>query len=521
MVSKPFAASLWATCLATTFLVSPIAHAADPELYFYPKTKWVVEHVEAASKNGKTCTISNQLNNGYIVQLAGTQKGFTNLNIDFRQDIFQKNFKYEVQYTIPGQESIVVPTKAFKENLLVSDLREVKEFSGDLSKASVLDVHIRDNQFRIYMTGLESVMDNYSDCTGKRPAMASVDSDVTQPAPIMAAPSEPIETAETAEVKTDTVNIAAMLEREQQMAGVNAPPPPPMSLAELEAERVQADKPTDKASVRPTKGDKPRYTEILAEQMKQDSKKYQPNRAASENTNMQNDKIVEQMEPEAQSSKTAAEPMKVSSADVPNVTKTNKKSPKANYEVIKHEPIVADFTAPAKKPKSAPEKLARNDVQNTTAASLARIEPTSGTPEPEFVDMRNKISDLEGRIAVLMKKNKMLDEELKDSLTSTKKEITSVSSDNWNLERATMKFNEAERQILRLGRQLQTQRAQCDMEKTELETMLFDPKLTDQQQRATLSSLEGELDATKADLFRQQRQYEERIKVLEAQLNAL
>ncbi len=255
--------------------------------------------------------------------------------------------------------------------------------------------------------------------------------------------------------------------------------------------------------------------------MKQDSKKYQPDHAASENTNMQNDKIVEQMEPEAQSSQTAAEPVKVSSADVPNVTKANKKSPKAKYEVIKHEPIVADFTAPAKKPKPAPEKLARNDVQNTTAASLARIEPTSGTPEPEFVDMRNKISDLESRISVLMKKNKMLDEELKDSLTSTKKEITSVSSDNWNLERATMKFNEAERQILRLGRQLQTQRAQCDMEKTELETMLFDPKLTDQQQRATLSSLEGELDATKADLFRQQRQYEERIKVLEAQLNAL
>ena len=67
--------------------------------------------------------------------------------------------------------------------------------------------------------------------------------------------------------------------------------------------------------------------------------------------------------------------------------------------------------------------------------------------------------ELKKQIETLTKKNTMLDNELKTALRDTKQEKISVSSENWNLERATIKFNESERQILRLGRQLQTQKA--------------------------------------------------------------
>ncbi len=127
---------------------------------------------------------------------------------------------------------------------------------------------------------------------------------------------------------------------------------------------------------------------------------------------------------------------------------------------------------------------------------------------------------MEARIGTLLNKNKLLDEELKSTLLDAKSEQRSVSSDNWNLERATLKFNESERQALRLGRQLQTQKAQCQKEKSELESMLFDPKLTNQQQLASLAALESDLDTAKSTFYRQQRQYEERIRLLEQQLNA-
>ena len=112
----------------------------------------------------------------------------------------------------------------------------------------------------------------------------------------------------------------------------------------------------------------------------------------------------------------------------------------------------------------------------------------------------------------------LLDTELKTSLKDSEDERLSVSSDNWNLERATMRYNEAERQIKRLGRQLQAARQQCTSEKQELETMLFDPKVTEQSQLAKLSAMEQELASAQSELQGIQRKYEERIRLLEAQL---
>ena len=67
-------------------------------------------------------------------------------------------------------------------------------------------------------------------------------------------------------------------------------------------------------------------------------------------------------------------------------------------------------------------------------------------------------------------------------------------------------------------RQLQTLQGQCDVEKKELEGMLFDPQVTDQQQLAKLAALEAELEKTKADLLMQKRSYDERINILEEQI---
>lgn len=486
MVLKPFKSSFLTLCFATSCLYTTGAGAAgEPDLYFYPKTKWTVEQVDVKSSL-KTCTISNQLNNGYIVQIAGTQNGFTNLNIDFRQDIFQKNFKYEVQYTVPGQKPKVIPTKAFKQSLLVSDLRTQKEFSDAMSKSSVLDVSIRDNQFRVYLTGLEAKIGDFNECTGANAAMAQAEADALQ-------------------AKEDAAFAAQNVEADLNNA---APPPPVIDIATMEAEKKAAQNQpvTDKASLRPTKGNAPRYTDLMAEQLKAESEKYKPEtKGNSEN------KFVEQSEPEALANPTKDKEIQTSLAE-PSVTVEKYQSPKMMVNKTVHEPLTADFTD---------TKQNKSIVASNDASELAEIEPTSGTPDTSFVDLRNKISELEEHIAMLNEKNHLLDNELKESLSASRQEQMSVSSDNWNLERATMKFNEAERQIQRLGRKLETQRSQCDMEKAELENMLFDPKLTEQQQRAKLSSLEANLEEAKSDLARQQRQYEERIRLLEAQLSKL
>jgi hypothetical protein len=96
--------------------------------------------------------------------------------------------------------------------------------------------------------------------------------------------------------------------------------------------------------------------------------------------------------------------------------------------------------------------------------------------------------------------------------------IGSIAGNNWDLEQATRRFNEAEREIRRLGAELEQQRGQCAAEKKEIEYMLFDPAIATQEQIAKLTALEQELAEAKAG--GDTKEYEEKIASLENQLAA-
>jgi len=109
-----------------------------------------------------------------------------------------------------------------------------------------------------------------------------------------------------------------------------------------------------------------------------------------------------------------------------------------------------------------------------------------------------KIAVLEDKLKMAQQANARLNEELNVTLREGEQERLSISSENWDLEQATKRYNEAERQIKRIGQDLQKERARCAMEKQELEAMLFDPDLTSQEQLARLATLEQELAQAKA-----------------------
>ena len=132
-------------------------------------------------------------------------------------------------------------------------------------------------------------------------------------------------------------------------------------------------------------------------------------------------------------------------------------------------------------------------------------------------DMRQIVA-LESKIKMLNEENKNLNAEVEQLLKTGEKERMDIASDNWNLENATMKYNEAERQINRLGKQIQKERARCEMEKKELELMLFDPELTEKAQLASLAKLEKELAEKNAEIDELKLKYETRIKQLQGGL---
>lgn len=68
-----------------------------------------------------------------------------------------------------------------------------------------------------------------------------------------------------------------------------------------------------------------------------------------------------------------------------------------------------------------------------------------------------------------------------------------MAGGSWDLEQATRRYQESQREIQRLGAALQTQQAQCTKEKKEIEYMLFDPAIAKSSQIAMLNSLEEQI----------------------------
>jgi len=179
-----------------------------------------------------------------------------------------------------------------------------------------------------------------------------------------------------------------------------------------------------------------------------------------------------------------------------------------NSDAITPEPIEETVPVMPKSDVAASEMLLEQPERTIdmprikTNRQVSRGNADFAAPKIENADSQAlaRIVALEQALAKAEAENAALNDELQVTLKEGQQEVMSVENRNWNLERATMRFNEAERQMKKLGQQLQKERAQWVMEKKELETMLFDPEVTSQEQLARLSKLEQELAAAQAEL---------------------
>lgn len=179
---------------------------------------------------------------------------------------------------------------------------------------------------------------------------------------------------------------------------------------------------------------------------------------------------------------------------------------KVEAQIIDHEDGSKEVRSPEARTTRRVEKVEMDMTKVGLPPEDARVPGQSA-----------KADALEAEISRLRAQNEVLDEDLKTALEESKHEETSVSSENWNLEKASMRYNEAEKEIKRLAEQLRKERAQSAEEKKQLESMLFDPAVTDQKQIAKLADMEEQLRAAQTELANQRRTYEERLRAIEEQ----
>ncbi len=136
-------------------------------------------------------------------------------------------------------------------------------------------------------------------------------------------------------------------------------------------------------------------------------------------------------------------------------------------------------------------------LEDSLRKSQVRIAEAAVNTETKSL---RRVAELETRLEAAQKDNTALARQLDSfKLQQEDKSVALVAGD-WDLEKATKRYNEAEREIRRIALQLEQARTNCNREKAEIEQMLFDPAVTDKQQIERLTSLEDQLEGARAEI---------------------
>ncbi len=449
------------------------AKAADPkDVYFHPVSSWSVKAAGAAGQGPARCVMGNEFNNGFFLQLTSASGAIETLSLNIRQPAFTPGQTMTAKVSVPGKTSASLPAKAFEPEVMVINMKGQNTLFDAMKSGSVLDIDLDGNVFRFYLTGLAASMPQFTRCQG-----------VTAPAPIASAEPESQKPAAKIEPETKTAEKADEI-----------PLPAPGETRDVE-----------KVNNKVLDSD-----ELMAEIADFAA----PSAAPADPAAQKNDDAAP----------IPSAIIKEEETSVSGGTEEKSADIKADEAEEKQAEDKAD-DAPAITPP--PEKITTSISSPkpiiTTQKSKAEVDFTDRAMPEKHVEsvpaippgMDQKMREMENKISLMSQENDQLNAELERTLKASEKERLEVSSENWNLEEATMRYNEAERQLARLGQQIQKERAQCTMEKKELEMMLFDPNVTDQAQLARLSSMEKQLEEAKNALESQRASYEEKIRQLQ------
>jgi len=477
------------------------AEGKEPSVYFYPENAWTL-----SKPAPQRCELKNSFDNGFVVRISGSNPGKQNVDyvsIDFQQAVFGDGQSYPAKIAVPGLMERDVQAVAESARVLQVGLRGHRDLVQGFESTGAFDLKIDDNFFRFYLTGIAAGLDKFQDCTNglsQRPALSSA---AVPDKPVLQKPRyEAFEN----DAREGVVEVTEIM-----------PEPSMKELKEVDLSTPPFEGRADARSARASQSERSSGSSPLQRNATNSDRFYLDRISDNEYGGMgqPEESVAATQRPSGTSS---AKIDMVPMPDEPEVERsTTSQRPEPGKMRVNRDRIVAkaDFTKADEKPKADPnapfsgsfEKLeTRPDGRSGTASASSR---SSYTPSPVSTQgaMNSKVSELSARVQKLEAANQALKAELDDAYEATEEERLSISSENWNLERATMRYNEAERQIAALGRQLQRQKIQCEAEKKDLEAMLFDPKLTSEKQLAELSRLEAE-----------NARYKARIKALESRI---
>lgn len=166
------------------------------------------------------------------------------------------------------------------------------------------------------------------------------------------------------------------------------------------------------------------------------------------------------------------------------------------------------------------DELAAQNTKLQSDLLSAKASATAGAVAEGSISI-SQLRSVEAQLQAVEKERDTLRNQIDKLGENQENGLLKLSGSDWSLEQATRRYNEAEREIRRLGMQLEQSRSQCAAEKKEIEYMLFDPAIATEQQISKLMKLETEVNMTKEALAQKDQEVSARIKEYEQKISQL
>lgn len=518
---------LLSTALITGLVISaaPAGAQTAPKVSYKPQGEWAVSRI-AAKAEGKVpyCTMARRFGENVIMTFARNAKDETSLTFDFQPNTLAKGQSYYVTLTPHSDESRAFDVSPVSDKAMVIRLGQDHAFHEALKKSGVLAVDIAGLRYDFNVPDMDKGYQDLEGCIGSmvEPAAGGTpEAESILAAPVTASSSDfptPVlheaGPSESEALQEENMRLRNALERERREYEDR--------FMKESAGSSQVSEVMEKVRMLEQENNNLKYQLADARSMSGAAQKTAPQAPAEpvactptvdpavslelgalreENSRLKSDLAAQktamiEMEMSASGAKSA------DAAKVANDTATIARLQSRVDELMsQNSKLQSDLSMAQMQSQSAQASVISTSAESSiSVAQLRSVESQLKSVEEERDSLRKQI----------------------ESFSSGKEDgLLKLSSSDWNLEQATRRYNEAEREIRRLGTQLEQARSRCTAEKKEIEYMLFDPNIATQEQISKLMSLEAEVVSAKAELARKDTEVGEKIASYEQQIAAL
>ncbi|OFW88236.1 MAG: hypothetical protein A3J37_07830 [Alphaproteobacteria bacterium RIFCSPHIGHO2_12_FULL_45_9] len=502
-----------ATLLGCTALSLPLnAEAA------VAKTSWAVSRV-ASSSLGSYCTMAQKYSDDTVLTLAQNVKGEYSLALDFKDNKFTEGKKQSVSIAIDGGKARSFDTVPQTEKTAVIGIGKDTDFIQKISGAGKLTVKVGSDTSDFGLSEFKAGQSEMGVCIDalQKPAEPLEKTLTTSPKPVIHKNEIAMKTAVVSDSNEPSVEglLAAMpkpsaditpLQEQEEIIPVT-----PVKSKIADSSEKAASLQMEVVSLREENA---KLSRSLAEQRKAFEDRQSNTDGAALN------ELKEKLEAAKAENKTLNDQLAQMSAK-PVSTKDNTENLKLTESVkalqqenqtLKNQ---IQIYASAKDSKSVnADALAKLQAENAdlkqVIASL-KSAPKEATVASASDDEVNKLRadnrKLNSELDLVKTEKATLQTQAANLQKDLENKQLKMSGGSWDLEQATRRYQESQREIVRLGALLQTQDVKCANEKKDIEYMLFDPAIATKAQISMLNSLEDQI-----------KEKDEKVKAAEAQL---